>query len=62
MRAQPRNGRSIQPTLKTHYAGISAAVVVEIFDKRGHGVRGSLCLPSASGFRDREFLNGGLVS
>jgi len=30
MRAQPRNRRSIQPTLKTHYAGISAAVVVEI--------------------------------
>ena len=35
MRAQPSNRRSIQPALKTHYAGISAAVVVEIFDKRG---------------------------
>jgi hypothetical protein len=35
MRAQRSNGRSIQPTLKTHYAGISPAVVVEIFDKRG---------------------------
>jgi hypothetical protein len=62
MRAQPSNGRSIQPTLKTLYAGISAAVVVEIFEKRGHGVRGSLCMPPASGFRDRQFLNGGLVS
>jgi hypothetical protein len=62
MRAQPSNGRSIQPTLKTHYAGISAAVVVEMFEKRGHGVRGSLCMPPASGFRDRQFLNGGLVS
>ncbi len=36
MRAQPSNGRSIQLTLKTNHAGISAAVVVEIFDKRGH--------------------------
>jgi hypothetical protein len=35
MRAQRSNGRSIQPTLKTHSAGISPAVVVEIFDKRG---------------------------
>ena len=35
MRAQPSNGRAIQATQKTHYAGISAAVVVEIFDKRG---------------------------
>lgn len=61
MRAQPSNGRSIQPALKTHYAGISAAVVVEIFDKRGRRVRASLCLPSASGLRDREFLDGGLA-
>jgi hypothetical protein len=59
MPAQPSNARSIQPTLKTHYAGISTAVVVEIFDKRGRWVRASPCLPSASGLRDREFLNGG---
>ena len=41
MRAQSSNGRSIQPALKTHYAGISAAVAVEIFDKRGRKVRAS---------------------
>jgi hypothetical protein len=46
MRAQPSNGRSIQPALKTHSAGISAGVVVEILTNAAAELgRRSVCRP-----------------